>query len=127
MTSTLITNERPYLPEMPGMSKVNEISETSPLLASPPLLIESLDAGDASNGPLPSDVEAQGHLVANGHLGEGEDESEHGQEDNSADPNHYDGLPEVKKQFKWILPAISLGVSVFSMCKIGLAECLTMC
>ena len=109
------------------MSKVNAPSETSPLLANPPSLIESLDAGDAFNGPLPSDVEAHGHLIGNGHLGEGEYESDHGQEENTAEPSHYEGLPEVKKQFKWILPAISLGVSVLSTSNIALAECLMIC
>ena len=109
------------------MSKVKEPSETSPLLAGQPSVIESLDAGDAFNGPLPSDVEAQVHVVGNDHLGEGEDESEHGQDNSSAEPDHYDGLPEVKKRFKWTLPAISLGVSIFAMCKRGLAECLMMC
>ena len=107
---------------VPGMSKIREPSEASPLLGGPPLLINYLEAGDAPNGPLPSNVQAQGHALGNSRLGEGEDESEHGQQETSAEPNHYDGMPEVKKQLKWIFPAISLGVSISSTHDIRLVK-----
>lgn len=92
------------------MFKAKKSSEASPLLASLPSTINYLKA---PNTLLPDDVESHGNPICNGPPGESEDENEHGQEDTST-PNHYDGLPEVKKRLKWIMPAVSLGVSRLS-------------
>lgn len=86
----------------------SEPSETSPLL---PKLTEYVDPGDAPNGVLPRGDESREN--ANGH-GNGlvkPDDGEERQQDDGEEPVLYQGMPEVKKKLKYILPAIAIGVS----------------
>ena len=82
-----------------------EPSETSPLLAKP------ADAAPASGVGVDS-VQVNGDAAnghANGTVKPGGDEEE-GQDGNGAGPQPYQGMPEVRKQLKFILPAIAIGV-----------------
>ena len=84
----------------------NEPSETTPLLKG---TLGSLEPGDAPNGALPSE-----NRVANGHshaTGKNIDNVER-QEDAVEDAVQHQGMPEVRKQLKYILPAIAVGVSL---------------
>ena len=83
-------------------------SETSPLL---PKLTEYVDPGDAPNGVLPHSNENNKH--ADGHINgfaKPNDDQERQQDDDEG-PAPYQGMPEVKKKLKYILPAIAIGVS----------------
>lgn len=83
----------------------DEPSETSPLLAKP------ADAAPASgvgvNGVQVTGDAASVHVT--GTVKAGDDEER--QNGNGAGPQPYQGMPEVKKQLKYILPAIAIGVS----------------
>ena len=88
----------------------DEPSETSPLLASRADVLTSgvgVDCvqvdGDVANGHANG---ANGH--ANGTAKPGDDEES--QEDNGAGPQSHQGMPEVRKQLKSILPAVAIGV-----------------
>ena len=80
------------------MNKQHEPTETSSLLIKPAEVLP--EAGDAPIGPLPYDVEANG----NGKPG---NDAERQQEE---DPMPYQGMPDVKKRMKYMLPAIGIGV-----------------
>ena len=74
-------------------------TETSPLLATPTNPLP--EPGDAPNGVL-----ANG--TANGVVKPGDDEERQaGAGDRTP---QYEGMPEVKKQLKYIVPAIAIGV-----------------
>ena len=96
----------------------SEPSETSLLIPKrtldtlePPL--GTLEPGDAPAGVLPS---TDGSLtkyasISKGEVGEvGDEESQHSEVDEERKVQ-FEGIPEVKKQLKWILPAVSIGVS----------------
>lgn len=82
----------------------DEPSETSPLLAKPataaPASAVGVDGihthGDAANG----------HVNGTGKSGDDEER----QDGNGAGPQPYRGMPEVRKQLKYILPALAIGV-----------------
>ena len=80
------------------------LSETSPLLTNANNGLP--EPNDAFNGGLPPRVEASRH--ANGSNKPTEDAQEQDAEDREG---QYEGMPEVKKQFKYIVPAIAIGVS----------------
>ena len=90
-------------------------TETSPLLPKP--ATDYLEAGDAPNGPLPNGSEhheASANGKANGSIkDDNHDDEERQQGVDSERVNQYEGMPEVKKQLKYILPAIAIGVSLF--------------
>ena len=80
----------------------NEPSETSPLLSNP---IESaLEPGDAPNGVLPSGNGPNGY--ANGIVRPDVEEGSQVGERNVP----YQGMPEVKKNLKYIVPSVAIGV-----------------
>lgn len=82
----------------------DEPSETSPLLAKP------ADAAAAS-GVGVDGVQVIGDAASvrvTGTVEAGDDEERQG--GNGAGPQQYQGMPEVKKQLKYILPAIAIGV-----------------
>ena len=82
----------------------DEPTETSPLLSKLPAA--ALEPGDAPEGALP---------FINGH-----DQIKAGNDDvERQDVEHdravqYEGLPEVKKRLKYIVPAVAVGVSLNS-------------
>ena len=82
----------------------NEPTETSPLLPKP---VQVVETGDASEGPLPSGSEVVRHTnaVAKSNDVEGQDGAEDGKT-----ATQYQGMPEVKKRLKYIVPAVSIGV-----------------
>ncbi|KAI4134394.1 MAG: hypothetical protein LQ347_001572 [Umbilicaria vellea] len=82
----------------------DEPSETSPLLAKP------ADAAAAS-GVGVDGVQVIGDAASvrvTGTVEAGDDEERQG--GNGAGPQQYQGMPEVKKQLKYILPAIAIGI-----------------
>jgi len=84
----------------------HEPTEASPLLPESPIAF--LEPGDAPEGPLAS---------SNGNYKKipGEDDEER-QDAQSERAVQYEGLPEVKKQLKYILPAIAIGVGLYWRC-----------
>ena len=81
-----------------------EATETSPLLGKTSSILS--DPGDALNGVPPSTAETNGHRSEQAKPAE--DEESHRREDRTP---QYEGMPEVKKKLKYILPAIGIGVS----------------
>ena len=75
-------------------------SETSPLLTK--ATNGDPERNDTSNGSVPAPVEANGSTKPT------EDEEQHDAEDREG---QYEGMPEVKQQLKYIVPAIAIGVS----------------
>ena len=86
-----------------------EPTETSPLLAGP---LGSLEAGDSPNGALPNnDAFANGHSYATWKHIENVDRHQDGVQEGLQDPERaHQGMPEVRKQLKYFLPAIAVGV-----------------
>lgn len=82
----------------------NELPETSPLLAKPAVAIPA--SGVGVDGIRVNRHAASVHVT--GTVKAGDDEERQG--GNGAGPQPYQGLPEVKKQLKYILPAIAIGV-----------------
>ena len=79
-------------------------SETSPLLPQTTSVLP--EPADASNGPLPNGTSQNGQTETNGkHVDE-----ERVQDDDERRERQYQGLPEVKKQLKFIVPAVAIGV-----------------
>ena len=76
-------------------------TETSPLLAKP--IAADVDAGDAPIGVLPNGTSSNG--VADVSTKPGDDE-----ESQNTEMVNRQGIPEVKKKLKYILPAIAIGV-----------------
>ena len=83
-------------------------SETSPLL---PKFTEYVDPGDAPNGVLPHRTENNEHANGQGDRLVKPDDDQERQQDDDEGPEPYQGMPEVKKKLKYILPAIAIGVS----------------
>ena len=77
-------------------------SETSPLL--PKLTLISPEPADAPNGTL---LNASG---TDGHTEEDIKSADEEQAQRSEDVTEYKGLPEVKAQLKYIVPALAIGV-----------------
>lgn len=83
----------------------HEATETSPLLGKASAILP--DAGDAPNGASPSTIQAGEH--SNGQVKSAEHEESQSIEDIRP---QYEGMPDVKKKLKYILPALSIGVSI---------------
>ena len=81
-------------------------SETSPLLAKPVSVLP--DPGDAPAGILPNGVDI--NAEANGSSKPGNDQESQSQDDQGDRKGQYQGMPEIKKKLKYILPAMSIGV-----------------
>ncbi len=79
-------------------------TETSPLLAKP--IITLLESGDAPNGVLPNGGSSNGTLDDPPKPGEDEERQAN---DGERSPQ-YEGMPEVKKKLKYIVPAVAIGV-----------------
>ena len=77
----------------------------------PPL--GTLEPGDAPNGVLPS---TDGSLTKYASISREDkyDEESHTSEIEEERKVQFEGIPEVKKQLKWILPAVSIGVGPLS-------------
>ena len=87
----------------------------------PPL--GTLEPGDAPNGVLPS---TDGSLTKYASISKdepGDEESQHSSVDEER-KIQFEGIPEVKKQLKWILPAVSIGVG--TSCYLPNSDMLTM-
>ena len=83
-----------------------QLTESSPLLGKTSDIVR--DAGDAQNG-----VPASNAKSSNGHTDRAPDPSQD-EESQGSDSRvlQYEGMPEVKKKLKYILPAIGIGVSL---------------
>ncbi|MCJ1373392.1 hypothetical protein MMC20_004620 [Loxospora ochrophaea] len=81
-------------------------SETSPLLAKPVSVLP--DPGDAPAGILPNGVDI--NAEANGSSKPGNDQESQSQDDQGDRKGQYQGMPEIKKKLKYILPAMSIGI-----------------
>lgn len=79
-------------------------TETSPLLAKPTNTL--VDTGDAPNGVLTNGNSFNG--TPNGLSKPGDDEER--QEGEGESSPQYEGMPEVKKKLKYIVPAVAIGV-----------------
>ena len=81
---------------------VSDPTERSPLLSESSTAV--LEPGNAPEGPL---------ACSNGHYKSIPGDVEEGRQDAQSERAvQYEGLPEVKKQLKYILPAVAIGVSV---------------
>lgn len=78
-------------------------SETSPLLPKPTSLLEP---ADAPNGALPNGIGGSDHA----HDDTKSVDQEEAHTDEEGRERQYQGMPEVKKQLKYIVPAIAIGV-----------------
>jgi hypothetical protein len=91
----------------------DEPNETSPLLGAGAVATTYVESGEAVAGALPtgSGIESHAHAstpaktIRNVQDSDAAREAETGQE-----AGQYEGLPEVRKQLKCIVPAISVGV-----------------
>jgi len=82
-------------------------SETTPLLSRPEPDLLGAGNGIAPEGPYVNDERT--NEISN----EADDstlERQHGQQDQQNRSDEYEGLPEVRKQLKYIFPAIVIGV-----------------
>lgn len=79
-------------------------SETSPLLGRPAATLP--DPGDAPNGVLSNGTFSNGGVSA---PVKPDDDEERQEGDGDRSPQ-YEGMPEVKKKLKFIVPAIAIGV-----------------
>lgn len=82
----------------------DEATESSPLLGKTNSLLP--DPGDAPYGTPPSTIGSNGHSI--GGTKPVEDEECQPSKDRE---HQYEGMPEVRKKMKYIMPAISIGVS----------------
>ena len=82
----------------------NEPSEISPLLPKP---VQAVETGDTPAGPHPSGSEIVRHIndIAKSNDVEGQDGTENGKV-----ATQYQGMPDVKKRLKYIVPAVAIGV-----------------
>lgn len=79
-------------------------SETSPLLPKPTNLLP--EPADAPNGALPNGANGNDHTHdVNKSVNE-----EEASTDQDGRERQYQGMPEVKKQLKYIVPAVAIGV-----------------
>ncbi len=79
-------------------------SETSPLLGSPAGTL--LGPGDAPDGVPPNGTFSNG-TASSPAKSDDDEERQEGDEDRSP---QYEGMPEVKKRLKLIVPAVAIGV-----------------
>ena len=79
-------------------------SEISPLLGRPAGTF--LESGDAPNGVLPNGASPNGTPSG---VNKPDDDAERQEGDGDRSPQ-YEGMPEVKKKLKFIVPAIAIGV-----------------
>lgn len=79
-------------------------SETSPLIPQSKSTLPQ--PADASNGALQKGVSSNGHAQEDNKSVD--EEQAHGDEEGTE--RQYRGLPEAKKQLKYIVPAIAIGV-----------------
>ncbi|MCJ1240294.1 hypothetical protein MMC14_008294 [Varicellaria rhodocarpa] len=82
----------------------NEPSEISPLLPKP---VQAVETGDTPAGPHPSGSEIVRHIndIAKSNDVEGQDGTENGKV-----ATQYQGMPDVKKRLKYIVPAVAIGI-----------------
>lgn len=99
----------------PNASTSAEATETSPLLPkhgvtlpSLALLEDPIGAAEHSTGVLQRIV--SGEDVENGTAG---DDGNEGGEGGEGEAAQYQGVPEVKKQLKYIIPSVAIGVRSF--------------
>lgn len=82
-------------------------TETSPLLANP--VSTAFEPGDAPVGVRPIGPTSNGDIDSP--IKPGDDEERRGEDDEGG--QRYEGMPEVKKKLKYIVPAIAIGVGCF--------------
>ena len=87
----------------------DEPTETSSLLGNASSVLP--DAGNAPNGAPPSNLLENGHTKGSPRPA-GDEESQSA----NAKIAQYEGMPEVKARLKYIVPAISVGVSIHFNC-----------
>lgn len=97
---------------MPG----TEPTERSPLLSESSTTY--LDAGDAPDGSIPSDNNINGH---DKNVSDGSTEERQDTDDERV--AQYEGMPEVKKQLKYILPAVTIGIFLSAMDQTIIVSC----
>ena len=93
------------------MARNQEVSESEPLLANDDTTTRYLNPGDAVDGR---------NSIGNEHIEEASDvlkdpeEGPHRDEVDGSRAQQYEGMPEARKQLKYILPAMGIGVSLAS-------------
>ena len=92
----------------PQAEDTNSISETSPLLSKNAVATVDADAGKAPNGTTEA-------LVSSGANEEGPIERQAG--DDEGRRKQFDGMPEMRKKMKYIMPAVGIGVSSGSLAR----------
>ena len=94
---------------MPKDDIDERISEREPLLAKPFSVPQNVESGASGTGPLPNGIEDE--VRSNGAVKSTQqgDDPELPQADDAREAQ-FKGMPEVKKQMKYILPALSIGV-----------------
>ena len=86
------------------MTADGRASETSPLIPKPTNLLP--EPADAPNGALPHGTSGNGHI----HGDTKSVDQEEAPIDEEGRERQYQGMPEVKKQLKYIVPAVAIGV-----------------
>ena len=81
-------------------------TETSPLLAGVSSPGEHIQSGEATIGPL------AGENNGNGNFKPRDDEANRTENIDGARESQFEGMPEVKKQLKFIVPAVGIGVCI---------------
>ena len=91
--------------------QATEPSETSPLLSKQDLQSSEPVDGIASGGVLPNAItEDHGTFESNGKPNGADESTLERQESPQDQQKPYEGMPEVKKQLKYILPALAIGI-----------------
>ena len=97
----------PPRPQITQAMADHEPTESSPLLSSASTAY--FEPADAPEGPLASSTGGDGHSTGKTMNGD-----EEGQLPEDGRTHQYEGMPEVKKQLKYILPAIAIGVRIYT-------------
>ena len=88
-------------------------AEQEPLLASGKPVPHYVESGGSAVGPISNGIER--HTESNGAVKTTQPEEDpEGQQPGEAREAQFKGMPEVRKQMKFILPALSIGVWRFS-------------
>ena len=95
---------------MPEDDINDRISEREPLLAKSTSIPQNVESGASGTGPLPSGLEDEVHSNGAIKATQQGDDPERPRADDAREAQ-FKGMPEVKKQMKYILPALSIGVS----------------